>query len=138
MMRHLPMGWLTGMYISTLSGDGCQVVLKDRWWIHNPFGSVFWAVMSMAAELSAGALVYVYASTSGFQFILVEMEAKFEKKAVGSSVYNCMAGPDEFQMLDSLVQPGDQCIISMPVIAFNKAGDEIASYTFHWQIRKPR
>ncbi|MEO6131577.1 MAG: hypothetical protein ABIQ02_07000, partial [Saprospiraceae bacterium] len=45
MMRRLPMGLMSGMVIETLDENGCRVSLKDRFWIRNPFGSVFWAVM---------------------------------------------------------------------------------------------
>ena len=40
MGKSLPMGLLSGMYIQTLDEQACVVVLKERWWIRNPFGSV--------------------------------------------------------------------------------------------------
>jgi hypothetical protein len=85
MLRSVTMGLLTGMIIVELNEEECRVKLKDRWWIRNPFRSVYWAVMSMAAEMSTGALLYAYASEPKVQFILVEMRAKFYKKVRGKS-----------------------------------------------------
>jgi YHS domain-containing protein len=97
MVSKLPMGLLSGMVIEALDEKGCRVMLKDRRWIRNPFGSVFWAVMGMAAELSTGALMYTFASGTGMKFILVGIEAKFFKKARGKSFYFCDAGPEVYQ-----------------------------------------
>ena len=136
MVRHLPMGFLTGMRIAVLNEDECQVVLKDRWWIRNPFGSVFWAVMGMAAELSTGALVYAYAG-SGYKFILVGMEAKFYKKVKGKSYYFCSSGPGLKRVLEMLNSSGQSGVIHMPVVAKDPNDQVLAEFSFSWQLLKP-
>lgn len=137
MLKHLPMGLLTGMVIEELNEQGCTVVLKDRWWIRNPFGSVFWAVMGMAAELSTGALVYAYTSGTGVKFILVGMEARFFKKARGKSYYFCGSGLDVFRNLENIMNIDDTSVVIMPVTARDHSGQNIAEFSFHWQLRKP-
>ena len=74
------MGLLSGMVIQSLDEESCTVILKDRLWIRNPFGSVFWAVMGMAAELSTGALVYAYVSGTNIKYILTGVRGEFYKK----------------------------------------------------------
>lgn len=137
MMSKLPMGLLSGMVIEALDDKACRVMLKDRIWIRNPFGSVFWAVMGMAAELSTGALVYAYASGTGVKFILVGMEAKFFKKARGKSFYFCDAGPDVYRAMNHLVNTNDTSIVLLPVIARDQKGEILAEFKFQWQLRKP-
>ena len=136
MVRHLPMGLLTGMRIHLLNERECMVVLKDRWWIRNPFGSVFWAVMGMAAELSTGALVYAYAGRE-LKFILVGMEAKFIKKVKGKSSYFCASGPEVNRVCESLNKAGDMDVIRMPVIVKDPNDQVLAEFLFEWQLRKP-
>jgi hypothetical protein len=136
MLRHLPMGLMTGMRLQILNETECQVVLKDRWWIHNPFGSVFWAVMGMAAELSTGALVYAYAGRD-LKFILVGMEAKFFKKVKGKSTYFCLSGPEIKRVTESLNTPGDMDVIRMPVEVKDPNDQLLAEFVFSWQLRKP-
>ena len=137
MVSKLPMGLLSGMVIEALDENGCRVVLKDRRWIRNPFGSVFWAVMGMAAELSTGALVYAYASGTGVKFILVGAEAKFFKKARGKSFYFCDAGSDVHQAISENVNTDDTSIVILPVIAKDQKGEILAEFKFQWQLRKP-
>ena len=137
MIAKLPMGLLTGMYVESLDENRCVVVLNDRRWIRNPFGSVFWAVMGMAAELSTGALVYAYASGSDVKFILVGMEAKFFKKTKGKSYYFCDTGLDVLRSIELLLNTNDPSFVMLPVTAKDQAGQVLATFTFQWQLRKP-
>jgi hypothetical protein len=137
MLTKLPMGLVSGMYVESLDENSCRVVLKDRRWIRNPFRSVFWAVMGMAAELSTGALVYAYASGSDVRFILVGMEAEFFKKTKGKSYYFCDTGFDVLRSIELLVHPNDTSFVMLPVTAKDQAGQVLATFTFHWQLRKP-
>ncbi len=137
MLRRLTMGLLTGMIIVELNEEGCKVMLKDRWWIRNPFRSVYWAVMSMAGEMSTGALLYAYASGDKVQFILVEMRAKFYKKLRGKSFYFCRAGKLIQQELTELQNTSDTRMVILPALALNESGETVAEFEFFWQLRKP-
>jgi hypothetical protein len=137
MATKLPMGVLSGMYIQSLDEERCVVVLKEHWWIRNPFGSVFWAVMGMAAELSTGALVYAHLQESGVRFILVGMEAQFFKKVKGKSYYFCQTGSEVLRSVGQIVNPNDSNVVIMPVTARNEDGQLLAEFSFRWQLRKP-
>jgi len=136
MLKSLPMGLLSGMVIESLDENGCKVMLKDRRWIRNPFRSVFWAVMGMAAELSTGALVYTYVSGSNIKYILIGMKGEFFKKVRGKSFYFCRSGLDVLRKLNSLENPGDTCTVILPVTAYDQAGQTVAEFQFYWQLKK--
>ena len=136
MLNRLPMGLLSGMVIESLDENGCKVMLKDRFWIRNPFGSVYWAVMGMAAELSTGALVYAYVSGTKTKYILVGMKADFFKKVRGKSFYFCPSGHEVLRKLNSLENPDDTCTVLLPVTAFDHAGNTVAEFQYYWQLRK--
>ena len=131
------MGLLSGMKIEVLNENTCKVVLKDRFWIHNPFGSVFWAVMGMAAELSTGALLYAWASGSNVRFILVKVEAEYLKKVRGKSFYFCPSGQEVLRIIETLENPGDTQIVEMPVTAFDQHEQVVAKFLFTWSLKKP-
>lgn len=137
MLTKLPMGLLSGMYIQSLDEERCVVVLKERWWITNPFGSVFWAVMGMAAEMSTGALVYAHLQGSGVRFILVGMEGQFFKKAKGKSYYFCQTGSEVLRSVGQIVNPNENIVVIMPVTAKDEDGQVLAEFSFRWQLRKP-
>ncbi len=137
MLRHLPMGWLSGMVIEKLDDQGCTVMLKDRWWIRNPFGSVFWAVMGMAAEMSTGAWIFASVSQSKTRFILVGLDARFYRKAKGKSYYICLPGMDVPDIFERILNMDDPLVVTLPVIAIDPQGEKLADFSFHWQLRKP-
>ena len=137
MGKSLPMGLLSGMYIQTLDEQACVVVLKERWWIRNPFGSVFWAVMGMAAELSTGALVFAHAKGRNVKFILVGVEGEFFKKVKGKSYYFCETGSDVLRSIEQIVNPNDTSVVILPVTARDEAGQLLAEFRFRWQLKKP-
>ena len=129
------MGLLTGMVIESLDEEGCKVVLKDRFWIRNPFGSIYWAVMGMTAEMSSGAFIYAYVSGSNVKYILTGMKGEFLKKLRGKSFYFCRAGQEMRQYLSSLENPGEAITVILPVTAFNLAGQTVAEFQFYWQLK---
>ncbi len=137
MIRRLPMGLASGMVVETLNENNCEVILRDRPWLHNPFGSVFWAVMGMAAELSTGSLVYAWTSGSKVKFILTGMEAVFTKKLRGKSSYFCPAGPEVLRSLEKLEKPGDTISVILPVISKDQSGQVVAEFKFTWTLKLP-
>ena len=130
------MGMISGMKIESLDESGCRVVLEDRFWIRNPFGSVFWAVMGMAAELSTGALVYAYVSETNIKYILTGVKGEFLKKVKGKSFYFCHSGQEVERQLRALNDPGETFTISLPVTAHDQAGQMVASFEFYWQLKR--
>ena len=130
------MGFLSGMKIEVLNENTCKVVLKDRFWIHNPFGSVFWAVMGMAAELSTGALLYAWATGSNVRFILVKVEAEYLKKLKGKSFYFCPSGQEVLRSIESLENPGDIQTVVLPVTAYDHSEQVVAKFIFTWSLKK--
>ena len=137
MLSHLPMGLMSGMKVSSLDAEGCKVELKDRFWLHNPFRSVFWAVMGMAAELSTGALLTAWCSGNKIKYILTGMEGNFFKKVRGKSFYFCGAGREILNILATLDKPGDTATVTLPVIAEDRDGQKVAEFKFTWTLKKP-
>ena len=136
MLTKLPMGLLTGMKVSTLDETSCTVELKDRFWLHNPFRSMFWAVMGMAAELSTGALLTAWCSGNKIRYILTGMEGVFFKKVRGKSFYFCSAGKEVLNILETLSLPGDTATVTLPVIAQDLNGQIVAEFKFSWTLKK--
>lgn len=134
MVRHLPMAVPTRMKIVRLDGQGCKVEIPFRFWLKNPFGSLFWAVMGMGAELSTGALVYAYASGKPVRFILTSMEARFIKKVTSKSYYICEAGDQVSKLIENL-SPLNSDSLTMPVVAYNEQNEEVANFSFTWQFQ---
>jgi hypothetical protein len=137
MLRHLPMGFASGMVVEALDERSCRVMLKDRFWIRNPFGSVFWAVMGMAAEMSTGTLLYAWLSGTNIKFILIAAEGRFLKKLRGKSCYFCHSGQEVLRSIESLQNTGDTRTVVMPVSAKDKNDQIVAEFQFTWSLKIP-
>ncbi|PJB13599.1 MAG: thioesterase, partial [Flavobacteriales bacterium CG_4_9_14_3_um_filter_40_17] len=61
----LPSAFFTGVRVMEIDAHQCKVGVRHRWINQNPFGSLYFAVQAMAAELSTGALVIRHIQDSG-------------------------------------------------------------------------
>lgn len=136
-MRILPMGYLSGMRIKSLTKDSCEVGLRYKWLVKNPFKSTFWAVMGMAGEMASGALLmmYTYGQKPSIATILVSMSATFHKKGVGKMRYVCDSGAEMRRTVERAYETGEGQTIDCPVQAYNEAGELIAEFTFQWSMK---
>ena len=57
LLYKLPAAWLTGVRVTSINDDKCEVKVRFRWINQNPYRSMFWAVQGMAAELTTGMLL---------------------------------------------------------------------------------
>lgn len=55
-LRHLPAAFFAGLKIELLEETKAIVSVKQKWFNKNPFHSIYFAVLAMAAELSTGIL----------------------------------------------------------------------------------
>ena len=85
----LPMVLISGIKIDSITEEICSTSVRYRYINKNPFNSTYFAVLSMAAELSTGALALLSAGgvNSDISFIITGMEAKFVKKDENGFVY---------------------------------------------------
>jgi hypothetical protein len=60
MFAKLPMAWFAGLSASKLTANETHVTVKYKWITQNPFKSIYFAVLSMAAEMSTGLPVMMY------------------------------------------------------------------------------
>ena len=57
MLLKLPLAYIGGVRIKTLSEEQATVQITHKWMNQNPFKSMFWAAQGMAADMSTGVLV---------------------------------------------------------------------------------
>ena len=89
LMRKLPMAWMAGVRIKAIDGERCAVGVPFRWLNQNPFRSTYFAVLSMAAEMSIGlaVLMYCHRSQPSISTLVVSVRGEFIKKATGLTTF---------------------------------------------------
>tara|TARA_B100001057_G_scaffold262737_1_gene262909 strand:+ start:28 stop:360 length:333 start_codon:yes stop_codon:yes gene_type:complete len=85
MLLKLPAAWLTGVRLTLINENKCEVKVRFKWINQNPYRSMFWAVQGMAAELTTGMLLTksIQDAKANISMLLVSNKSSFHKKAVG-------------------------------------------------------
>ena len=135
---NLPMALISGLKIERITGTKCETSVGYKFLNKNPFNSVYFAVLGMAAELSTAALALSSVQTmdSNIAFIITGMEGEFLKKAKGKIKFKCLEGEKIFKAVGKAVQSSDPVVEIVQTIGYNDADDIVAIFNFKWSFKK--
>jgi hypothetical protein len=104
LFTQLPMGWIAGLKVQSLSPEKCVTSVPYKWLTKNPFKSMYFAVQSMAAELSTAStcLLAVAGQKPSIAFIIVDMKASFFKKATSKVYFTCEDAIQAFEAVKKM------------------------------------
>ena len=136
-MLKLPAAWLCGVRVRELGNTHCVVSVRHRWINQNPFGSMFWAVQGMAAELSTGALFLSQIAESGqpISMLVTNNKASFTKKARGRITFSCDQGQEVKVAIENAIVTGEGQTLWMYSKGVDEQGDEVSSFAFEWAVK---
>jgi hypothetical protein len=137
MLIKLPAAWLTGVRLTFVDEDKCEVKVRFQWINQNPYKSMFWAVQGMAAELTTGILLTrcIQDSNDNISMLLVNNKSSFHKKAVGKITFRCSDGNVAKQLINSTIQN----ITSkawLKARGYDEKGDLVSEFEFEWSCKK--
>jgi len=137
LMFKLPAAYLCGVRLRALENSKAIVTVKYRWINQNPFKSMYFAVQSMAAELSTGAIVIKKINECGkdISMLITNHSGAFTKKAVGKITFSCEDGKLIDEALIRTIETGEGQTVQMKSIGTDEEGDEVSVYNFEWSIK---
>ena len=137
MLFKLPAAWLTGVRLSLIDEDKCEVKVRFKWINQNPYRSMFWAVQAMAAELTTGMLLTksIQDSNSDISMLLVSNKSSFYKKAVGKITFVCDEGENAKQLINSTIK-NTTSKAWFKAKGYDEAGDQVSEFDFEWSCKK--
>lgn len=137
LMFKLPSAFFCGVKLRTLNSTKAVVTVKHKWINQNPFSSLYFAVQSMAAELTTGALVIKKIKESGknISMLVTNHNGKFTKKAVGLITFTCSDGTLINSALQRTISTGEGQTIRMKSVGLNENGEQVSEYEFEWSIK---
>jgi len=137
LMFKLPSAFLCGVKLKELDDTKSVVKVKHRWINQNPFNSMYFAVQSMAAELTTGAIVIKKIKESGqrVSMLVTNHNGTFTKKAVGLITFTCNDGSLIDDALKRTIETGEGQTILMKSIGVNENGEQVSAYEFEWSIK---
>ena len=133
----LPLAYLGGVRVRTITDTEVVVSIKYRWMNQNPFRSMFWAAQGMAAEMPTGVLVMKAIDDSKVKvsMLVTQQEAQFFKKATGSITFSCKGGNEIREAIDKSIKTGEGQVIVLTSEGKNKDGVVVSKFQFHWSLR---
>ena len=124
LLSKLPSAYFSGVRVKSLDENKCEVSVPFKWFSQNPFRSTYFACLSMAAEMSTGALAlgHLYKRKPSVSMLVVKTEGEYFKKAVDKTTFVCEDGLHIKKMIEEAVESGDGRTIRAKTIGKNKYG----------------
>ena len=135
---NLPSAWWSGVRVTSFDDNLAEVSVRHRWVNQNPFGSIFWAVQGMAAELSTAIFVMRAIKKSGLpvSMLVLNNNATFKKKARGLIKFHCIQGMEVSQVVENAISEGKAKKITLKSIGKDMSGDVVSAFEFEWTIKR--
>jgi hypothetical protein len=138
MLAKLPLALFAGLRVRELDAGRCVVTVPYGWRTTNPFRSTYFAALSMAAELSTGALAMMATELAGqpVALLIVNLEASFEKKAQALTAFTCEEGAKAFAAVAETVRNGEPATARMETVGRSPDGTIVARFAFTWSFKR--
>jgi hypothetical protein len=139
-LAKLPLALFAGVRLRALDERTCTVTVPYGWRSTNPFRSTYFAALSMAAELSTGALAMLATETATqpVALLIIGLSASFEKKATATTTFTCAEGDKLFAAVERAVATGEPAVATVESIGRRHDGTVVARFTFTWSFKARR
>ena len=133
----LPMAFLAGIKLKELSDNRAVFQMKHIYLNKNPFGSIYFACLSMAGELASGMLAasIAYKRNPKLSMLVVRVKINFTKKAVGTIIFECNQGKEISATIQKSIASGEGKTIDVLTVAKNIDGDIVADFLIQWSFK---
>ena len=136
LLRKLPMAWLAGLRLTQLSASSATVTVPFKYLTQNPFRSIYFACLAMAAELASGIQAMLHTQGGGpVSMLVVGLEADFTKKAVGLITFVCADGAAIAQAIAESRASGAGRTVVATSTGVDAAGEVVAVFRVTWSFR---
>ncbi len=134
----LPMGWIAGLRVREINEHRCITSVPFKWLNKNPFRSTYFAVQSMAAELSTATacLLAVQGQNPSVAFIIVDLKANFTKKATDRVFFTCSETSKAFDAVERCISTGESTQATFKTVGTMKDGTVVSEFEFTWSFKQ--
>ena len=133
----LPSAYFAGVRIKSIDETSCEVTVPYKWFSQNPFRSTYFACLSMAAEMSTGALAmgYLYKRKPSVSMLVIRTEGEYFKKATDKTTFTCEDGLLIKQAIEESVSINEARTIIATSVGRNKANEIVAQFKITWSFK---
>ncbi len=136
--KNLPMGLIAGIKLIKLDKQISTAIVPYKWRNKNPFASMYFAVQSMAAELSTAAPAMLATKGVDYKVVLIitDMKAEFVKKAKTKLSFTCEAFPEYDRAVQSLSNDGDSVSVTARTTGTDINQEVVSVFQFTWTFKR--
>jgi hypothetical protein len=140
LLSKLPSAYFSGVRIKSMDEKKCEVIVPYKWFSQNPFRSTYFACLSMAAEMSTGALAlgHLYKRKPPVSMLVIKTEGEYFKKAIDTTTFICEDGELIRQMIEESVASGEARTVRVRSVGKNKTGELVAEFFISWSFKVKR
>ncbi len=133
----LPAAFFSGVRVESILPEACVASVPHRWITKNPFRSTYFASLSMAAELSTGALAlgHSYQSIPSVSMLVTRLEAEFFKKATERIFFTCGDGTLFYEAVNGTLRDGMPRTVRARSTGRNALGEVVADFYVTWSLK---
>jgi hypothetical protein len=133
----LPAAYFAGVRVRELDEKRCRVTVPYKWLSQNPFRSTYFACLSMAAEMSTGALAmaYLYKIDPPVSMLVIRVESTYLKKTTGRTSFVCEDGELFQKAIEETIATGEARIVNARSVGKNKEGEVVAEFYITWSFK---
>lgn len=133
-MMKMPMALVAGLRIDQVSSQETIVTVPGGWRTQNPFGTMYWAVQGMAAELATGIVPSCLSRSMPLKLrmFVVGTEATFGKKAYGRCRFTCTDTYKVQEAIQQSLEAGESVNCDLTATGTDPDGDTISEWVFRW------
>ena len=126
--------------MESLDETVCRVSVPYKWFTKNPFRSTYFACLSMAAEMTTGALclVHLHKRKPPVSMLVVKTEAEYFKKATNTTIFTCEDGLSIKEAIEQAIQSGESKTIRARSVGKNRDGAIVAEFFITWSFKVRR
>jgi len=137
MLMQLPMGWIAGLKVDSFSETEVRISVPFKFINKNPFRSVYFAVLAMAAELSSGlsAMAEVDDTSVPVSMLVLNMRADFTKKAKTKITFSCKDGEAIREAISKSIITREGQVVEVKAVGTDTFGDVVANFWFSWTFK---
>ena len=137
LLQKLPSAFFSGVHIAEIDEAKCTVSVPFRWFTRNPFRSTYFACLSMAAEMSTGALAmaHVHKREPSVSMLVVKTEAFFYKKAINNTSFICEEGIKMKDAIEHAIQSGQGESVTVKTTGWSESHERIAEFMITWSFK---
>jgi len=136
LLRRLPLAALAGLRLNALSPTAATVTVRYGYFTQNPFKSIYFACLAMAAELASGIQALMWIQGGGpVSMLVVGLTADFHKKAVGTVAFECADGAAIAAAVAESRATGQGRTVVATSTGCDERGDVVAVFRVTWSFR---